>query len=694
MRLSRKIFLILLGMVLTISVAAYFYNYINTLNEKSKNFTTALNTLKNENTKLHYNILATSIYAYNNEDLIANSVKKFKQQYQILKNEDILKMDHYMKHLQDPINRLDTSINKQVNKITYFLILNANIKNSFVFLLDYALKNKTYFAKNNSVKQQINLIIDKLSNARRTQDNDYFKSIKLLSVKEPLNAAQKQYIKTFNLHVAYIINHFTLFTNSIDSILNSPIDKQTDEIYTSFNKITMDDKRVLYYVTLFIFFSTITGASIIIILMLKIERENKILRQTKENLDYERLHDNLTNLYNRTALEDILKQDNKHTLVLMNIDKFKHINDFYGNSIGNLLLIELSKLITSQNLSSYNPRYFRIGGDEFALLLENIGHDEVFSVARQLLSLISSHHFNIQKINILLSVSIAISNKAPLLENADMALKHIKTDYKKSLIMFDPNLNLVGKIQENIETIQLVDDAIKHDRVVAYFQPILNLTTNKVEKYEALVRIIKPDGSILPPLEFLPIIEDTTLYYKITKIMILETLKMAHAHPAYRFSINLLMQDITNNKLMDMLFEKLEHRETNNLNIDIELLETQHLHDVNKIEQFIQRAHKHGCYILVDDFGTGYSNFAYFSQLDIDILKIDASITCKIIKSEKALQTMQTIKYFASVIGVKTVAEFVDNKEVFEKLQEIGIDYAQGYLIGKPQADLLSDDHF
>ena len=130
MRLSRKIFLILLGMVLTISVAAYFYNYINTLNEKSKNFTTALNTLKNENTKLHYNILATSIYAYNNEDLIANSVKKFKQQYQILKNEDILKMDHYMKHLQDPINRLGTSINKQVNKITYFLILNANIKNS------------------------------------------------------------------------------------------------------------------------------------------------------------------------------------------------------------------------------------------------------------------------------------------------------------------------------------------------------------------------------------------------------------------------------------------------------------------------------------------------------------------------------------------------------------------------------------
>ncbi len=159
---------------------------------------------------------------------------------------------------------------------------------------------------------------------------------------------------------------------------------------------------------------------------------------------------------------------------------------------------------------------------------------------------------------------------------------------------------------------------------------------------------------------------------------------------SYRFSINFSMQDISNIPLMEIFFSQLES--SNVTNLDIELLETEHLYNLSMVKDFILKVKKFGCNILIDDFGTGYSNFSYFSELEIDILKIDGSITKEINHNSKKLQIFKAISSFSDAIGTKTVAEFVENREIYKTIEEIGITYAQGYFIGKPSPILLEED--
>jgi c-di-GMP phosphodiesterase len=689
--MKKNIFFVFTGMLLTIFVATYFYNYTDTLNKESESFTSALDALKNDNLQLDYDILAISLYAYGNQDRIANDVKALQKQYKLLHTKAILNKKGY-KQFIGSVEHLGKLVSQQSDNITNFLILNANIKNSFVFLLGYTVKSNIYFPDNDSLHRQIEMTIEKFLNAQWTQDPTFLADLQLKIPNKTLTQQQQNYVTTFNKHAEYINNHFEALTHSVDTILHNPLNDQIDKLHQSFGKVFDEDKKTLYFTTIFILFSTIIGSTTTILLYIRIEKENKALKRTKKELDYKIIHDNLTDLFNRRALERMLKEDKDYTLLLINIDKFKHINDFYGNDAGNLILKDFAGTIKIFPYQSQIPTIFRIGGDEFALLFESIDTQNVKQIAKSLNEAISTHEFFIQDVTITLTVSIAISNTRPLLENADMALKHIKADNKKNLILFDSSLDLLGKVKKNIETMQLVNNAIKHERIVAFFQPILNLQTGKIEKYESLVRIIQEDGTILPPMAFLPVIENTFLYYEVTKIMISKTLQIAQEYRQYRFSLNLLMQDITNEKLMDMLFQRLKEHKDTELNIDIELLETQNLYNMSAVNNFISKAHTCGCHVFVDDFGTGYSNFSYFSELDIDILKIDASITKHILENAKTMKIMQIINQFASNLGIKTVAEFVDNEQVLKKLSQIGINYAQGYLIGKPSPSLLKNN--
>ena len=143
-----------------------------------------------------------------------------------------------------------------------------------------------------------------------------------------------------------------------------------------------------------------------------------------------------------------------------------------------------------------------------------------------------------------------------------------------------------------------------------------------------------------------------------------------------------------------MFFTQLEIHKSSDFNLDIELLETENLSDINKIQEFIEKAKLYGCQILIDDFGTGYSNFSYFSTLDIDILKIDGSITKEIMNDNKKFQILKAINRFSVAIEVQTVAEFVESKEILQMLSEVGINYAQGYYIGAPSPSLVDNDDF
>ena len=243
-----------------------------------------------------------------------------------------------------------------------------------------------------------------------------------------------------------------------------------------------------------------------------------------------------------------------------------------------------------------------------------------------------------------------------------------------------------------MNTIEQIKSAVQNDRIVPFFQPIINLNTSKIEKYEALVRLKLKDGTFLPPCKFLDIAKKSSYYRYITQTMIEKTLKIAQEFPQYRFSINISMIDILDAKLTHMLFETLDTNTDVAKRIDFELLESENLQNLEIVQEFINKLHIFGSKILIDDFGAGYSNFSYFSSLDIDIIKIDGSIVKEIETDNKKLHMLTSIHKFSNGMNMKNVAEYVETKEVAQLLKKVGVEYAQGFYFGQPIEKPLEDD--
>ena len=417
------------------------------------------------------------------------------------------------------------------------------------------------------------------------------------------------------------------------------------------------------------------------------------LQKTNDSLFYTLSHDRLTGLFNRNTLMKNITQNPHTTIMLIDIESFKEINDIYGNEFGNKVLTIFTEFLNHFFQESTQTTLYRIGGDEFAVLFENTTVNDVRQMGTNLEKALKEETFLIDNIRTNITVNIAINNISPLLENADLALKVIKKDVNEHVIEYKKELNVREEWQKNIQIINMVKAAIAQDRITAYFQGIVNLKTMQIEKYEALVRLILPSGEVLSPYAFLTTISKTHYYYDITKIMIEKTIKMAKQHPALRFSINLSMKDIVNNEVTDTLFKLFDADLETAKRIDIELLETELITlDDKRINSFIAKLHKYGSKVLIDDFGTGYSNFSYLSSLDADMIKVDASIIREITSAPRKLHILRTIHSFTSGLQMKNVAEFVETKEVALLLQKEGIEYAQGYLFSKPSPQPLDDN--
>ncbi|MDA3946410.1 MAG: EAL domain-containing protein, partial [Helicobacteraceae bacterium] len=233
--------------------------------------------------------------------------------------------------------------------------------------------------------------------------------------------------------------------------------------------------------------------------------------------------------------------------------------------------------------------------------------------------------------------------------------------------------------------------AIDQKRIVPYFQPIIHLESGKIIKYESLVRQIDTDGTIIKPEQFLELAAQTPLYRELTKMMI-EHVFAAFVDKPYRFSINLSMRDLLDSELMVILEDQLKANPESAKRLEIELLESEDLFDIQATERFITLLKSYGCRIAIDDFGTGYSNFSYIAKLSVDTLKIDGSLISKINTDEKYFQTVQAIVHYAQTLGLETVAEFIETKETALKLRDIGVTYGQGYYFDRPQATVTQKE--
>ncbi len=405
--------------------------------------------------------------------------------------------------------------------------------------------------------------------------------------------------------------------------------------------------------------------------------------------------DSLTDLPNRNKLIRDLENTENPTLILLNVDSFQEINDFYGNNVGDFVLKETAKRLEAV-LENKNTRIYRLVADEFAVLINKHKIEDESQIRDFIIKYVFEEIndkifvYDNNEINITTTVGVAYetseeTNSSPgftLLNNADMALKQAKKQ-RKHFIVFDQKMEITKQYEHNIKWSMKIKSALKESRIIPFFQPIVNNQTGEIEKFECLVRMLDSNGDVISPFYFLEVSQKARLYAQITKIMIRKVFTIAETTNK-EFSINISILDILNEDTNSYIFTKLNEHRSIAHRIVFEILESEGIENYSQIITFIDNVKAMGCKVAIDDFGSGYSNFDHILRLNVDYIKIDASMIKNIDKDINCQIITRTIISFAKELGLKTVCEFVHSKSVYEKVNELGADYSQGYYLGEP----------
>ncbi len=397
--------------------------------------------------------------------------------------------------------------------------------------------------------------------------------------------------------------------------------------------------------------------------------------------------DQLTNLKNRNVLLKDIAKRSKLSLSIINIDRFSQINNLYGEDFGNRVLVEFSRFLYASINKDLNCELYRLGSDEFVILCQKIRPLELVDNLSTLISKINNQHFIVEEQEISLDITVGASfeeNEA-LLSTANMALNIAKRG-GTSLVLYSDKLSLNAEYENNIKWIKEIKDAINEDRITMFFQPIVNNSDSSINKYESLIRLVDRDGKVVTPYHFLEIAKKAKLYKKLTKTVIKKSFE-AFKDTNYEFSINITIDDILNKDINYYIVEMIIEYNISN-RVVFEIVESEGIEDFSKIEEFITLVKSFGCKISIDDFGTGYSNFEYLMRLQADYIKIDGSIIKEITTNKRSELITSVIVAFAKEMNIQTIGEYVENKEIHQKLIELGVNKSQGYYFGEPRATL------
>jgi diguanylate cyclase (GGDEF)-like protein len=458
----------------------------------------------------------------------------------------------------------------------------------------------------------------------------------------------------FELNI-YLIKPIQLFSNTIKSI-------------TSSNDIT---KRVLVNDNIE-----------------ELDSIKGVFNSMLDSIEYQFYNDTLTQLYNRRKLTEDLENNHNAFLILVNIDSFQEINDLYGDEAGDVILKEFAHFL--QENCFKDALCYRLHSDEFALLcMDSNCIKEVELFTSMLSEKISNKQFTIDETTQLyLSATIGISFGKNLLANADTALKLAKKR-KKNYLIYDDTMTMAQQYEKNLEWTKRLKQAIETDKIIPVFQAIVDTKTQQIVKYEALMRMLDTDDTLIAPIHFLELAKKNKLYHQLTKIMIEKTFNVLH-HCHCNISINLSVDDILNKEIYSFILQKLKQSE-HSKQIVFEIIESEGIENFKQVLEFIEDVKQYGVKISIDDFGTGYSNFEYLMKLKVDFIKIDGSMIKNIDHDINSQMVTETIVDFAQKMNIKTVAEFVHSKEVFEKIKILEVDYAQGYYFAQPQRNLQTE---
>lgn len=382
-------------------------------------------------------------------------------------------------------------------------------------------------------------------------------------------------------------------------------------------------------------------------------------------------------------LESIENAKDPH-LAILNICDFREINTLYGQSFGDLYLKQLANTI--QKHLPENIHFFHLQGDEFALFSDTHMTEESFTqFCQNLLTNVHQEGIRINNKPYTLALRIGIANGLSYLYNrAEIAIKEARKEHK-SLIIYDDREGFKERLQEDIQWNRTLREALTHNRFTIFMQEIvpLHVKTNTRKKYEILIRLIDETGRIISPFHFIDLAKRMHLYAQLTQFVLNESIRVALELDC-DISINITKEDILNHETTMHLFNLLHQHPNLKERITLELVESESIEDSQDVRLFLQKAHANGCLLAIDDFGSGYSNFEYLMRLSVNFIKIDGSLIKNIDKDSNAYETVKTITNFAKNLNIQVVAEFVHSKEVLQKVQELNIDFAQGFYLHEP----------
>lgn len=410
------------------------------------------------------------------------------------------------------------------------------------------------------------------------------------------------------------------------------------------------------------------------------------------DLNYRINHDPLTGLRTYMTLSDDLVKYQNHVIAVINISNFREINSFYGLELADRILASVASILKNY-FKGENYLLYRIAGDDFAILWVNYTDKSIFvKKLDDFLEYLGRKEILIDGytyINLTATIGIAFSYDSAKysMVNALMALHHAK-EYKNPIVIYNKHLPTLSVLKNNIQYTEIIYYALKNQDIIPFYQRIEAIQDSLIQKetkhkYEALMRIKDKDNHIVPPSLFLEIAKRSNAYLKLSKLMIEKSFAFLSTRDDLIFSVNLSLEDMSSPEFSVWFMDRIVRYNLEG-RVVVEITEQESIENFDSVSSFVANVKELGVKIALDDFGSGYSNFSILMQLQIDYLKIDGSLIKNIDKDQNAKIIVETIVGFAKLLNIYTISEFVSSKEVYDVVKEIGVDYAQGYYIGKP----------
>lgn len=442
------------------------------------------------------------------------------------------------------------------------------------------------------------------------------------------------------------------------------------------------------------------------------------LREMSDKISYQASHDALTGLYNREAFSQSLKgminsankENRQHALIYLDLDQFKLINDTIGHAAGDELLLETTGIMKSVFRSS--DVCARLGGDEFGVLLSDTDQDMAYVIAQRLHNRLSERRliwdktaFNIHSSIGLVTIDAASEDIHSVLAAADDACYIAKDEGGRRIRVYKTSDSTFKKRRGEMQWVTRLTRALEEDRFELFYQNIIPISQaakeTRMEKFELLIRMVDEEGNIIPPADFLPAAERYNMMPSIDRWVINTAMGMYNKVAAQSgtvgkrmfFTINLSAESMADEHFLEFIQNQIKSHGVKPSDFCFEITETVTISNMTTASKFIHELKALGCTFALDDFGSGFSSFNYLKNMPVDYLKIDGSFVKDMDENAVNSAMVEAINNLGHVMGIKTIAEFVRNRQILDRLKDLGIDYAQGYEIAKPQSlkELIGD---